>query len=70
MKAFHAEIVYTPNDIELATEYSKRLGNTTVRVANDSVNYGDKRTRGAATASKPARSCCRKKSTSCRMTRN
>ncbi|OPE23661.1 conjugal transfer protein, partial [Pseudomonas aeruginosa] len=46
MKAFHAEIVYTPNDIELATEYSKRLGNTTVRVANDSVNYGDKRTRG------------------------
>ncbi|MFO7012773.1 type IV secretory system conjugative DNA transfer family protein, partial [Pseudomonas aeruginosa] len=41
-----AEIVYTPNDIELATEYSKRLGNTTVRVANDSVNYGDKRTRG------------------------
>jgi type IV secretion system protein VirD4 len=36
MKAFHNEIVYAPGDIELAKEYSARLGDTTVRVHNQS----------------------------------
>lgn len=36
MKAFHIEIVYAPGDIDLAEQYSKRLGNTTVRVQNQS----------------------------------
>ena len=41
MKAFHNEIVYAPGDIELAKEYSARLGNTTVRVQNQSFNTRD-----------------------------
>lgn len=46
MKAFHIEVVYGPGDIELAKEYSARLGNTTVRVKNLSVNSGgEKRTK-------------------------
>lgn len=43
MKAFHIEIVYTTGDVALAEEYSKRLGNTTVRVKNVSVNHGGER---------------------------
>jgi type IV secretion system protein VirD4 len=46
MKAFHIEVVYGTGDIELAKEYSARLGNTTVRVKNLSVNSGgEKRTK-------------------------
>lgn len=41
MKAFHIEIVYGTGDIALAEEYSKRLGNTTVRVQNQSFNKRD-----------------------------
>lgn len=41
MKAFHIEIVYGTGDIELAKEYSARLGNTTVRVQNQSFNTRD-----------------------------
>lgn len=43
MKAFHNEIVFAPGDIELAKEYSARLGNTTVRVQNQSFNTRDMR---------------------------
>ncbi|PUA41493.1 conjugal transfer protein [Pseudomonas protegens] len=53
MKAFHAEIVYTPNDIKLATEYSDRLGKTTVRVPSTSVNYGDRRSRSKSYSLQP-----------------
>ncbi|MNP15315.1 Conjugal transfer protein TraG [compost metagenome] len=42
MKAFHIEIVYAPGDPKLAKEYSERLGNTTVRVMNESFNKGNK----------------------------
>jgi type IV secretion system protein VirD4 len=45
MKAFHIEVVYGTGDIQLAEEYSKRLGTTTVRVKNLSVNMGEKRSR-------------------------
>lgn len=45
MKAFHIEIVYGTGDIQLAEEYSKRLGNTTVRVQNQSFNQSDMRNR-------------------------
>jgi type IV secretion system protein VirD4 len=38
MKAIHNEIVFAPGDIKLADEYSRRLGNTTVRVQNQSLN--------------------------------
>lgn len=41
MKAIHNEIVFAPGDIELAKEYSARLGNTTVRVQNQSFNTRD-----------------------------
>ncbi|WP_449124733.1 type IV secretory system conjugative DNA transfer family protein [Pseudomonas viridiflava] len=41
MKAFHIEIVYATGDIKLAEEYSARLGNTTVRVQNQSFNKRD-----------------------------
>lgn len=41
MKAFHNEIVYAPGDIDLAEQYSKRLGNTTVRVQNQSFSGRD-----------------------------
>ncbi|WP_421556717.1 type IV secretory system conjugative DNA transfer family protein [Pseudomonas kitaguniensis] len=37
MKAFHIEIVFAPGDIELAKEYSARLGNRTVKVQTQSV---------------------------------
>ncbi|MCY1496934.1 Protein VirD4 [compost metagenome] len=40
MKAFHIEVVYAPGDPKLAKEYSERLGNTTVRVMNESFNRG------------------------------
>lgn len=43
MKAIHNEIVFAPGDIELAKEYSARLGNTTVRVQNQSFNSRDMR---------------------------
>lgn len=43
MKAFHIEIVYGTGDINLAEEYSRRLGNRTVRVKNQSVNHGEKK---------------------------
>lgn len=43
MKAFHIEIVYGTGDINLADEYSRRLGNTTVKVKNQSVNHGEKK---------------------------
>jgi type IV secretion system protein VirD4 len=45
MDAFHIETVYAPGNIDAATEYSKRLGNTTVRVASYSDNYGEKKSR-------------------------
>lgn len=45
MKAFHIEIVFAPGDFALAEEYSKRLGNTTVRVQNQSFNASDMRNR-------------------------
>lgn len=41
MKAFHIEVVFATGDVDLATEYSKRLGNTTVRVQNQSFNTRD-----------------------------
>lgn len=37
MDAFHIEVVYAPGNIDAATEYSKRLGNTTVAV----YSYGE-----------------------------
>lgn len=40
MKAFHIEVVYGTGDIQLAKEYSDRLGTKTVRVKNLSVNTG------------------------------
>lgn len=45
---FHNTIVFAPGDIEVATEYSKRLGNMTVRVASDntSVSEGSRRSKG------------------------
>ena len=46
MKAIHNEIVFAPGDIKLAEEYSKRLGNTTVRVQNQSFNKRDMNNRG------------------------
>ncbi|WP_456293277.1 type IV secretory system conjugative DNA transfer family protein [Pseudomonas sp. AK106] len=38
MQAFHIEIVYGTGNVDLAKEYSTRLGNTTVRVQNQSLN--------------------------------
>jgi type IV secretion system protein VirD4 len=43
MQAFHIEIVYGTGNVELAKEYSTRLGNTTVRVQNQSFNSSDMR---------------------------
>lgn len=45
MKAFHIEVVYSTGDIELAKEYSDRLGTKTVLVKNLSINTsgGDRR---------------------------
>lgn len=42
MKAFHIEIVFAPGDIELAKEYSARLGNRTVKVKTQSMNKRDR----------------------------
>jgi len=42
MKAFHIEIVFAPGDIELAKEYSARLGNKTVRVKTQSLAKRDR----------------------------
>jgi type IV secretion system protein VirD4 len=41
MQAFHIEIVYGTGNVELAKEYSTRLGNTTVRVQNQSFKRRD-----------------------------
>lgn len=41
LKAIHNEIVFAPGDIDLAEEYSKRLGTYTVRVQNESFSGRD-----------------------------
>ncbi|OSK14540.1 conjugal transfer protein [Escherichia coli M056] len=48
MDPFHVETVYAPGNIEVATEYSKRLGNTTIRVAsnNQNISEGQRRSKG------------------------
>lgn len=48
MDAFHCEVVFAPGDITVAEEYSKRLGNETIRVvsSNNSVAENQRRTRG------------------------
>ena len=46
MKSIHNEIVFAPGDIKLTEEYSKRLGNTTVRVQKQSFNKRDMNNRG------------------------
>ncbi|PIJ42807.1 type IV secretory system conjugative DNA transfer family protein [Serratia sp. OPWLW2] len=48
IEPFHVETVYAPGNIEVATEYSKRLGNTTIRVAssNQNVSEGQRRSKG------------------------
>lgn len=38
---FHNTIVFAPGDIKVATEYSERLGKTTVRVPSDSTSVSD-----------------------------
>lgn len=45
---FHNDVVFAPGDMDVATEYSKRLGNTTVRVPSDntSVSEGSRRSKG------------------------
>lgn len=53
MKAFHIEIMFAPGDIDVAKTYSERLGNTTVRVRNDAVNYGKERTRSSSYSDQP-----------------
>jgi type IV secretion system protein VirD4 len=53
MKAFHIEIVFAPGDIDLAKEYSARLGNTTVRVQNESYNQGDRRSKTDSYSEQP-----------------
>ncbi|MCW6572915.1 type IV secretory system conjugative DNA transfer family protein [Yersinia ruckeri] len=53
MKAFHVEVVFAPGDEQLAKEYSTRLGNTTVRVAGDSVSYGQNKTRSNSFSFQP-----------------
>ncbi|WP_016857439.1 type IV secretory system conjugative DNA transfer family protein [Candidatus Williamhamiltonella defendens] len=50
MDAVHIEVVYAPGNIEAATEYSQRLGNTTVKVSNFSENYGEKRSRSRSSS--------------------
>ncbi|WP_268877276.1 type IV secretory system conjugative DNA transfer family protein [Candidatus Williamhamiltonella defendens] len=50
MDAVHIEVVYAPGNIESATEYSQRLGNTTVKVSNFSENYGEKRSRSRSSS--------------------
>lgn len=44
LKAFHIQIVYTPNDTDEAKKYSERLGNTTVKVDSGGTSQGEKRT--------------------------
>ncbi|MCR8998694.1 type IV secretory system conjugative DNA transfer family protein [Rahnella perminowiae] len=48
MGTFHIEVVFAPGDIDVATEYSKRLGNRTVRVPSDNINVseGQRRSKG------------------------
>lgn len=41
LKAIHNEVVFAPGDIDLAEEYSKRLGTYTVRVQNESFSGRD-----------------------------
>ncbi|WP_226020580.1 type IV secretory system conjugative DNA transfer family protein [Serratia symbiotica] len=54
MMPFHVEVVYAPGDIDTATEYSKRLGNTTVRVASNNQNVSDgRRSRGRSFTVQP-----------------
>ncbi|HAS8353306.1 TPA: type IV secretory system conjugative DNA transfer family protein [Vibrio vulnificus] len=53
MDAFHIEVVFAPGNIDAATEYSKRLGNTTVRVANFSENSGEKKSRTKSYSEQP-----------------
>lgn len=55
MDTFHINIVFAPGDIEAATAYSKRLGNTTVKVASDNAGLSDggKRSRGRSWTLQP-----------------
>lgn len=53
MDAVHIEVVYAPGNIVAATEYSQRLGNTTVRVMNSSENYGEKKSRSRSYSDQP-----------------
>ncbi|MEN3262724.1 type IV secretory system conjugative DNA transfer family protein [Sodalis endosymbiont of Spalangia cameroni] len=41
MEPFHVEVVYAPGNIDVATEYSRRLGNCTVKVSADNQNVSD-----------------------------
>lgn len=55
MDTFHIQVVFAPDDIEVATAYSKRLGNTTVRVSSDNagVSDGQRRSRGRSWTLQP-----------------
>lgn len=55
MDTFHINVVFAPGDIEAATAYSKRLGNTTVKVASDNAGLSDggKRSRGRSWTLQP-----------------
>ena len=55
MKAFHIEIVYGTGDINLAEEYSRRLGNTTQEVQTQSINHGEARKSATDSYSEQAR---------------
>lgn len=51
---FHVEVVFAPGNIEAATEYSKRLGNKTVKVASDNTNVSEgRRSRGRSYSFQP-----------------
>lgn len=52
---FHVEVVFAPGNIDAATEYSKRLGNRTVRVPSDNHNIseGQRRSRGRSYTLQP-----------------
>lgn len=56
MEPFHVEVVFAPGNIDIATEYSKRLGNRTVRVAssNQNVSEGQRRSRGRSFTLQPS----------------
>lgn len=55
MEPFHVEVVYAPGNIDVATEYSRRLGNCTVKVASDSqsVSKGQQRSKGRSFSYQP-----------------